>query len=492
MEKIENPLDNLILAFPCPVKWESMTGDERKRFCNQCSKNVYDISDLSRYEAEKLLQSNATEGICIKYYVRPDGKIKTDNCPPILKPIRKRLKKLIHTASICCAFLLSLVSISGCSNIQKIVTSPSKYAPNEDECEPYLGYSAPNEIRDAYFYVYRTEPKNQKAIQTLHQMQTVFKSTKQIDLALLDRYKKELVESNELDHALNAAVLECLILNKASNPQFEHKRLEMEEIRFDLLTQTLNEANSAVLTNEFKTANEKLSRFEHYSLKEASLINGQNKFYSSAEKWPWIDSFSKRYMVATPEQMREVIKLANTLERTKIDYPMSAKRFQKSLEIKSLPPDEQNRAFENAIKIEKETSDYQCMSAYPIVVAEYLGYDYNYLIDYDNPPIAKFRALEVLNISKKSEFIPIPSQGQEFEMYFNLEESKTFDFKKNTEWKFNPKMMPKPHSKWILSLCMFGNNRYAPYKGSVGIVADSQENRKKINTGIANFRKWDY
>lgn len=50
-ERLE-PLDNLILSYSCPINWESMEGNERERFCKQCSKTVFNISDLSKKEAD--------------------------------------------------------------------------------------------------------------------------------------------------------------------------------------------------------------------------------------------------------------------------------------------------------------------------------------------------------------------------------------------------------------------------------------------------------
>ena len=48
-------LEDLRIASPCPVAWESMTGDERVRHCRECGLNVYDISRLTRAEAVRLV-----------------------------------------------------------------------------------------------------------------------------------------------------------------------------------------------------------------------------------------------------------------------------------------------------------------------------------------------------------------------------------------------------------------------------------------------------
>ncbi|MCW5823432.1 MAG: hypothetical protein KIT34_11565 [Cyanobacteria bacterium TGS_CYA1] len=104
----ESPLDNLVLSFPCPVSWESMDGNERERLCRQCSKKVYNISDLSKKDAEKLLKVNDGKKMCYTFFVRQDGTIKTDNCPSILRPVREKFRSLQKACSIAMAFLFSI------------------------------------------------------------------------------------------------------------------------------------------------------------------------------------------------------------------------------------------------------------------------------------------------------------------------------------------------------------------------------------------------
>src|SRR5215203_4462612 len=80
MSKYDSPLDNLKIASPCSVDWNSMAGDERKRFCGDCKLNVYNLSSMTRYDAEHLLR--LSEGrLCVRYFQRPDGTILTQDCP---------------------------------------------------------------------------------------------------------------------------------------------------------------------------------------------------------------------------------------------------------------------------------------------------------------------------------------------------------------------------------------------------------------------------
>ena len=51
-------IDRLRIATPCPVSWEQMSGDNRVRFCDQCQLKVYNITALSRAEAESLIASS--------------------------------------------------------------------------------------------------------------------------------------------------------------------------------------------------------------------------------------------------------------------------------------------------------------------------------------------------------------------------------------------------------------------------------------------------
>lgn len=90
MTKYDNPLDNLRIASPCSADWNAMAGDERKRFCGDCKLNVYNLSDMTRYDAEHLLR--LSEGrLCVRYFQRPDGTILTQDCPEGWAKVKQRV-----------------------------------------------------------------------------------------------------------------------------------------------------------------------------------------------------------------------------------------------------------------------------------------------------------------------------------------------------------------------------------------------------------------
>jgi hypothetical protein len=84
-------LQNLSIAAPCSANWNEMLGDERARFCGRCKKHVYNISAMSRTEAEALILEK--EGnLCLRFAKRADGTVVVDNCPVGLRAIRRRLR----------------------------------------------------------------------------------------------------------------------------------------------------------------------------------------------------------------------------------------------------------------------------------------------------------------------------------------------------------------------------------------------------------------
>ena len=93
MARFTSKLNNVRVAAPCPADWDSMYGNERVRFCEQCQLNVYNLSEMSRAEAEELV-GRAEGSLCVRYYRRTDGSILTQNCPVGLRGLKRRLSRV--------------------------------------------------------------------------------------------------------------------------------------------------------------------------------------------------------------------------------------------------------------------------------------------------------------------------------------------------------------------------------------------------------------
>jgi hypothetical protein len=89
MDRERFPLDKIKVAAPCTADWRHMYGDERVRFCGQCSQNVYNLSALTREQAEDLILRH--EGrLCVRFYQRKDGTVLINNCPVGLAALKAK------------------------------------------------------------------------------------------------------------------------------------------------------------------------------------------------------------------------------------------------------------------------------------------------------------------------------------------------------------------------------------------------------------------
>jgi hypothetical protein len=82
-------LDTISVASPCTASWDAMKGDDHARFCGQCSQHVYNISELSKDQAEALIEEHEGK-MCVRYFKRFDGTIMTKDCPVGWAAIKKR------------------------------------------------------------------------------------------------------------------------------------------------------------------------------------------------------------------------------------------------------------------------------------------------------------------------------------------------------------------------------------------------------------------
>lgn len=72
----KDPLQRLVVKSPCSQDWDSMVGNDRVRFCEHCSLNVHNISEMTR--AQALLLANRSRGrLCVRYHSNVQKEIVT-------------------------------------------------------------------------------------------------------------------------------------------------------------------------------------------------------------------------------------------------------------------------------------------------------------------------------------------------------------------------------------------------------------------------------
>jgi hypothetical protein len=101
-------LHEVKIATPCPADWNTMSGDERTRFCGQCKLNVYNISEMTTDDAEKLIIEKEGK-LCLRIYRRADGTVLTKDCPVGLAAMRKKLMTMCGAATAAVGILAAWI-----------------------------------------------------------------------------------------------------------------------------------------------------------------------------------------------------------------------------------------------------------------------------------------------------------------------------------------------------------------------------------------------
>ena len=98
MHRFDSPLDHVKIAEPCNADWDHMVGTDRVRYCGQCNLNVYNLSSMTKSDAESFIVRN--EGrLCIRFYRRADGSILTEDCPVGLRAARQRVSRFVRASA---------------------------------------------------------------------------------------------------------------------------------------------------------------------------------------------------------------------------------------------------------------------------------------------------------------------------------------------------------------------------------------------------------
>ncbi len=300
----ENPLDSLVLAYPCPIQWDSMVGDERERFCEKCSMKVFNISDLPKSEAETFLRENSkSDELCVKFYLRSDGTIKTNNCPRFLRPIYRRLEWMRSGISFASMFIVSL--LTGCSKTPDLQRPPAMGRPNLAVSEKIVER------------VLSVEPRSPVETKYLLDLKSSINLQRVLDTQVLSDLKNYYASNNQETKHFRIKLLQILL--KAKEPRKEclldSMLLSFEKERQQVLERLLNEAESQTEKKKYSAAWQTLSRYIDLSGCDLAYTATATALPDGVKKWTIVDADHKlRIIVLSEPSLQKAISLLQKME----------------------------------------------------------------------------------------------------------------------------------------------------------------------------------
>jgi Carboxypeptidase regulatory-like domain len=83
MNTRKNLLDRVEINSPCAANWDEMKGTDQVRYCSECQKYVYNLSEMTQREAESLLTSRGNQ-MCARLIRDMEGQTLTvESLPPV-------------------------------------------------------------------------------------------------------------------------------------------------------------------------------------------------------------------------------------------------------------------------------------------------------------------------------------------------------------------------------------------------------------------------
>lgn len=144
-------LDELIIASPCPIRWEEIGGSGRARHCQVCRKNVFDVIEMTSAEVVSILADEEALP-CVRLCHSSDGRLITSDRTP---GVRGHIWRRLRTRAPWAAALFALVFLPGC---QSLINSCFQYgaparsiksSPGESQTKPQTSQASPEPAEKA-------------------------------------------------------------------------------------------------------------------------------------------------------------------------------------------------------------------------------------------------------------------------------------------------------------------------------------------------------
>ncbi|NNF00029.1 MAG: hypothetical protein HKN25_13490 [Pyrinomonadaceae bacterium] len=144
MAKFTNPLDGIRVASPCSADWDAMIGNNRQRHCGECKLDVYNLSGMTKREAENLIM-NSEGRLCARFFRRADGTIITKDCPVGWAAVKKKMSRVwtavaaVFVTAVSSIGITAFVNQKSSSNAVTGLISITRTPPPTNDPQPLMG-----------------------------------------------------------------------------------------------------------------------------------------------------------------------------------------------------------------------------------------------------------------------------------------------------------------------------------------------------------------
>lgn len=492
----DKPLDNLLLGYPCPVDWDSMTGDEIKRYCNQCSLNVYNISGMSEEEANQLLTEN--ENACVRFYLRKDGTIKTDSCARYFRVVRDKFHLLKSAAS-----LLALFPLTACNGSNRAATQrhwdevqrtvKQRYY-DPDEFVGMAGRPMKSDLRKAmevFMPMHRVNvphycPKEEKALLAFRQSIIKTRTIQDEELEKLDKFYRQ--SHNELG-LFHVYTVKTLLAIESPLQELEKEKIarEFERKRQKMIDYLLKEAEAAIKVNDQLAAERHLDDCVKTCLISSTQTSEPKYLPYSIKSWPYSDGYysQPRFLITSREKINRLARLWERVSPAHPDLRKMKYSMEMALILEDRKTDPENKNLEKA---ERNTQEqirfiYEISEAPEIKLARIIEVsDHLEKPKYGGEPPTKLVKFETIENIKGKAINGV------FSFKYAIHENKTPNLNVPPEPLITTEDLAPPTIGDLKIVMLFkytDDGDYVPWQHFNGILAGTPERIEKVKTLIA-------
>lgn len=132
-------LEDITIPTKCKADWGKMVGNSTERHCSKCDKVVYNLSAMTREEAEAFWRASAGKDTCVRLYRRPDGTIVHARCEQPRNRVAALALGAAALTGVAAIGVLSMTQGKAVGQIPGSIAAPVRPVPRGDDTERIRG-----------------------------------------------------------------------------------------------------------------------------------------------------------------------------------------------------------------------------------------------------------------------------------------------------------------------------------------------------------------